>query len=457
MPSYQQVTLDSLITEISTLLDDPTQVYWVPEEIKLAIFEALRVWGALTSYWRSRGTFNLDPSQATPWYDLGEIFAAGATFPFRTRSTTLDQLTREIQYMSLEAANGISGAGMSGQITISSILQALQRARNRFVLDAHFPLSLATLFGGPPPPEGIFQFSESAVFVHRVGWQDYPGGVGSGAGGQWANLWREDSWSMDKGFSGLQGLTPGLPASYSEASLAPLQFEILPIPQNEGSAEALIVASKRLDLADPLSLFSVPDEWAHAVKYAALSDLYSAESQNKDPLRAQYAEMRYQQAIAFAKDARSIIRLAANGQPLITDSLAALDAGSCYWRNQTGPPQSAGLAYDWIGINPGVPSSASSITADVVAVAPLPVLGGDFLPLGQEELDNIIDYVTHVLTFKCGGQEFTGTFPGYDSFLQSVAGRNSINAAKVRYLTPLFATPQQEWQRRPDQLEKRSQ
>lgn len=420
------------------LLDDSAEVYWTQTEKYYAIWEALRVWGALTNYWRARGTFPWTAAASSPWTDLSVALPA-----LRPRTVTLDQLTREIQFMCLEAANGISGTGMSGQISVSSILQALQRARNRFALDTRLPLEALSVSYPVPPPDGLVSFNQSSVFVHRASWQDDQSSA-------WFNLWRDDAFGVDR--AGLAQQTT-IPEVFSESQLSPLQLQLSPIPAAAGELELIIVPSEVIDLTDPLSTFNLPDEWIHAVKYAALADLFSAESQNTDPLRANYAESRYQQALAFARDARSIHRMTIAGAPVPLDSVASLDAGSPYWRNQTGAVSVCGVMYDFIAFSPGVSDGSYTITAEVSQSAPIPLSAGVAMPIGDEELANILDYATHVLTFKCGGREFSQTFAGYNSFLQAVAGRKGINAAKVRYLEPAWGQPQREWATRPDRME----
>ena len=457
--AYSQVSLGGLTTQISSLLDDVNARYWTALEIQYAIWEGLRVWGALTSFWRTRGSFTLQPangglwSAATfpwlpsvfpwqytssfPWYDLSAQLPA-----LRSRTVTLNQITQEIQFMLLEAPNGISGAGMSGQVSVTSILNAVRRARNRFVLDAHLPLSIHAILASPPPTQGTVQFEQNAVFVHRASWQDIPGST-------WNNLWREDAWSVDHGNPDWT-LEPSSPLQYSESELAPLQLQLSPIPVNEGILEALTVDSVQLDLTSPTTNMLVPDEWAHAIKYAALADLLSAESQLVDPMRAQYAEQRYQQAIAFAADARSILRLTVNNVPIPLDSLAALDAGQPYWRNQTGPPQAVATLYDLFTCSPGTVDQPYGAAVDVVQSAPIPKLATDEIQLGLEDIDHLVQYVTHILTFKCGGKDFS--MAGYDDFMGAVASRKGVNRAKIRYLGPLFAQAQREWAARPDRV-----
>jgi hypothetical protein len=132
--AYTQYSLDSFASQIGILLDDQNELYWTRQEKYLAIWEAMRVWGAYTSYWRNRGAFVTQYTwESLPipwgsaafnwntipvWYDLAGFLPA-----LRTRTWTLNQIVTDIQYMCLEAANGISGTGMSGQISIQSILQ----------------------------------------------------------------------------------------------------------------------------------------------------------------------------------------------------------------------------------------------------------------------------------------------------------------------------------------------
>lgn len=434
---YSQTTLDQFVGQIGDLMDDPGHVYWKVPEITFALWEALRVWGALTNYWRTRGSFALVPSPS-PYYDLSIQLPN-----LRTRSWTLGQMVQEIQYMLLENPSGISGAGMSGQITIQSILNAIQAARNRFVLDVHLPLSIHSTPSGPPPPQGMVQFDQSSVFVHRASWLDAHSLT-------WNNVWREDIWSADKN-DPTWTLEPTTPQIYSEAENSPLKLQLSPAPNTEGSLEILSVDSSLLDLTNPAATFGIPDEWIHAVKYSALSYILYGEGQIKDVVRAEYAERRYQQAVEFAKDARSVFRLLSNNVPLPLDSLASIDAGSPFWRNQVGPPEMAGALYDIVTFSPGSPDQPYGITADVSQTAPLPTTH-QFIQLGYEDIDHIIDYVSHVLTFKCGGDDFKSTYPGYDSYMSAVASRKGVNAAKIKYLTPLMGQPQVEWAMRPDRV-----
>jgi hypothetical protein len=430
--TYSQTTLGFLTTQVSTILDDLGAVYWTVPEIQYALWEALRVWGALTNYWRARGAFTFSPASSSPFVDLSQALPA-----LRTRSWTFTQVFQEIAYALLEP---VGGGQFSGQVSPVSLTYAISRARNRFVRDVRFPISIHEQFGGVPPnPSGTISFPQSSVFVHRAQWQDQ-------MSGKWTNLWRQDEWALDHGNPSWT-VEPGSPLAYSESMLAPLTIQLSPAPSAIGSLETLTVDS--LEVIGPLG---IPDEWSHAVKWGALSELLTAESQLHDPLRAQYAEQRYQQAVTFAQDARSILRLQLEGVPLPIDAMANIDAGIPYWRNTSGVPYLAGVLYDIVCPVPGIPSRVFGATADVVQSAPIPLEPANQVPIGREDLDHIIDYATHILAFKCGGKDFTDTMPGYDGFMKAVSSCKGVNAAKIQYLTPLFAQPQMEWAVRPDRL-----
>jgi len=436
---YTQTTLASFISDIGVLLDDTAGVYWTAPEITLALYEALLVFGAETNYWRTLGPFFFDPASPIPYYDLSVKLPT-----LRTRNWTLGQMVMDIQYMLLENPSGIAGTGMSGQISINDILNAIVDARNRFVLDAHLPLSVHEAYGSLNN-NGLVTFSDTAVFVHRASWKDQLSTT-------WYNLWRSDEWSIDR--SNPKWITePGTPQVYSEASLAPLHLQLAPAPAASGSLEALTVDSLIVNTANDSSTFNVPDEWIHAVKYAALSQILGSDSQIYDPLRAQYAEERYKQAIDFAKDARSIIRLICSGAPLNIVPMQSVDAGLPSWRNQTpGPPSMAGTFYDIVVPIPGTPDQSYGVYADVVQTAPLPT-SAQYIQMGEEDIDNLKKYVTHILLFKCGGNEFKESLSDYDVYQKNVAGRKGVNAAKIRYFAPMFNQPNQEWGARPDRIE----
>lgn len=440
--AYSQIILSALIAQISTILDDVvggpsgTGVYYVQQEIQYAIYEALRVFGAMTSAWRSRGTFTITPT--TPWYDLSVQLPA-----LRSRSWTLNQIIQQMQYMLLENPSGIAGTGMSGQISINDLLSAVQRVRNSFVIDTKFPTTVH-----PPTdfaviaPDGLIQLLNSTVYLHRLAFQD-------GTSGAWSNLWRTDSWATDHN-NQLWTVQPATPQSFSQSENSPLTAQLIPPPVNAGGIEAITVDSLEIDITDPNATLGIPDEWAHAVLYGALASVFSG-GQADDPLRYQYCAQRYQQAVDAAKMARSLIRLQLANVPLPLDTMASIDAGFPYWRNQPGPPQMAGALYDLVGFA-GIPDQSYSVTADVVQSAPLPGLG-DAVQVGPEDIPLLTEYAICTLLLKCGGSDFTSTIGGLQHFMDACVMRNNILKVKAVSYQSTFGQWQFEQAHRPDRME----
>lgn len=438
--AYTQVSLANILSQLSTLLDDPLERYWSAEEKTYAVWEALRVWGAYTNYWRDRGSFNTRTSTGTssPFYDLSVELPT-----LRPRVWTLDQITKDIQYACLEAPSGVIGSGMSQQISVQSITQAVKRARNQFVIDALFPVSVLSM-PSPAPPDGVISFDQSAVMVHRVTWKDSFTGL-------WTNLWRDDDYAFDRS-NPEWTLESGQPAKFSESELAPLRIQLEPNPANGGTLEALAVLSLDLDITDDGASLAIPDEWVHAVKWGALADIFGSESQNADPLRNAYAEQRYSQAVDLARMARSVMRVLASEKPLPLDSLAAIDSSIPYWRSQFEVPYLSGALYDLVAVAP-MPPGTVGLAVDVVRAAPLPSQATDKLQIGLEDIDNVTNYASHILTFKCGGSEFQSTYRQYDDFMKACQLRGNINKAKIRYMQGLLGVNQKEQSDRPDKVE----
>jgi hypothetical protein len=144
--AYTQTTRAGFRTELAQALNDTGNVYWAADELNRALNEALLCWGALTSYWTTRGIFPTVAS--TPFYDLSVQLPA-----LRARAYTFDDLTKEIQYHLLEPAAGVVGTGMTDQFSIGQITSALARRRNQFVIDSRIPLTFTTV-PAPAPPIG---------------------------------------------------------------------------------------------------------------------------------------------------------------------------------------------------------------------------------------------------------------------------------------------------------------
>jgi hypothetical protein len=426
---YQQYTMASLIAEIAGLIDDPTNIQWTYQEIRYGCIEALRYWGALTSYWRARGTFNT--TAGVPWADLSVELPA-----LRSRTVTFNDLALEIDYHCFELPGGVAGTGLTSQFNIQSIITSIIRGRNRFVMDAGLPLTVVPAAVVSSPPQGRFFVSEDLVYLRHGYWLDTPSSA-------WSTLRASDAWAQDS-YDPRWTLETGIPFSFSTSVTRPLEVQLAPVPTNDGQVEWLAAESDDYEQPiTPTTLLGLPDEFAHAVKYAALSDLFTMDGESNDPQRADYCDRRYQQTVAIAKDHKSVARVQINNVPIGLSTLTMLDNAYPRWRMSSGVPIQAGCDLDMLAFYK-VPNSILGVQCDVLASAPIPPSDSTYLQIGREFIPNIIDYVQHYLSFKLAGTEFFMNISLYDNFMSSAKDRNAIQSKQIRYMAPLYGMPGRE-------------
>jgi len=428
--AYAQITQAGLAQEIAVALQDPSHVYWSLGEIYAAIDEGLLYWGALTSWWRERGTFST--SAATPLYDLHTLLPT-----LRARTYTLGDLTNEILYHFLEPCTGspagVAGTGDTDQFTIGQITSVLTRKRNELAIDAKLPQTFSTI---PVPftPEGILTLGDEIALTGRGAWEDISTGIISPLNVE--DYWAAQSWAP------LWTVTPNKPYAMAFGETQPLQVQFIPPPLSAGNLHLVHVDTIGMAIADGTP-FEMPDEYVHAIKYASMYELLATNNQGYDAQRAQYCIERYKSYVELSKLQRSIIRIYLQGVPLPLDTLQALDSGRPNWQNQPGVPNLCGVAYDIIALS-NVPTQAFGMAADVIRSAPLPATTTDFIQLGREEIPYLMDYCRHVLSFKMGGSDFIASVALYDNFLTGAKQRNKLLVSKIPYLQPLFNNAERE-------------
>ncbi len=423
---YSQYTRSQFTSELAIALSDPNHTYWALDELERALNEALLHWGALSSYWTTSGLF--DTVANTPFYDLSAELPA-----LRTRAYTLGNLYKEIQYHLFEPATGVAGGGIGAtdQFTITQITNALARRRNQFVIDSRIPLTFSQV-NVPAPPVDTMAITQDVALIARAAWIDAATGVVT-------PLRRTDTFAAQS-YSPIWNLNPGKPYGYSQVESMPLTLILVPPPLASGAIHLTYAKTITMAVADA-TLLQVPDEFAGTIKWGALYEILSTNSQGYDPIRTKYALERYTAGIELTAMLRSVMRVRANNIVLPVTTLARLDAGTPYWQTGTGPIEKVACAYDLLAFK-SVPGAVYSITCDVVQAAPLPTADGDFIQVGPEEMGYLMDYCRHILQFKVGGVEFVQSMPLYDNFLKGATQRNKLIAAKARYLTPLFNQPQ---------------
>lgn len=115
-------------SQLAARLYDPTKQFWSDAELGTLLTEALRVWQALTAYWRKEFVFPTVPNQT--WYDL-----TTQANSLRPQTLTDQSLLIDIERALLEpvtSAYPLAWAG-SSQFALDDILQAINRRRDELL------------------------------------------------------------------------------------------------------------------------------------------------------------------------------------------------------------------------------------------------------------------------------------------------------------------------------------
>jgi hypothetical protein len=419
----------SLVAQVAALNDDPNFIQWTYAETRYAIIEALRYWGCLTSYWRAKGEFSLSPT--VPWYDLSVQLPA-----LRPRTVTFNDIVTEIDFHCFELPGGVAGTGLSSQFNITQIINSVIRGRNRLVMDAALPLNVSAPQPVTASPDAVITVDESYVYLRHGYWQDQVSGA-------WTVLRPTDAWAQDS-YNPQWTLEPRVPFAFSQSVTQPTQVQLFPPPLNDGAIEWVTALSDNYTQpVTPTTLLGVPDEFSHAIKYAALSDLFTMDGESFDPYRADYCDRRYQQTVAVAKDHKSAARVQINNVPIGLSTITQLNAAFPYWRMTSGKPYNSGCDLDLLCFSK-VPDSGYGCTVDVLASAPIPASDDEFIQIGREMIPTIIDYAQHYLGFKLAGVEFFSNMSLYDNFMSSAKDRNAIQSKQIKFMGPLYGMPGRE-------------
>lgn len=136
---------------------------------------------------------------------------------------------------------------------------------------------------------------------------------------------------------------------------------------------------------------------------------------------------------------------AANGGtgPLVNGSITDLDLGRPTWRLETiatGGDVPAVLTY-WAPISlqqiviwPCLPlGGVGSLYVDGIAQTPVLVEDGDFVNLGEETIDILVDYALHCIAFKLGGPQWRATVPYFDAMLEAAMNENGRLKVNLKF------------------------
>jgi hypothetical protein len=119
------------------------------------------------------------------------------------------------------------------------------------------------------------------------------------------------------------------------------------------------------------------------------------------------------------------MRVEFNSTPLSQGSLTNWDKGYPKWEGRPSTPQEwAPIGVSLIALRPADAVGYNSLVIDGLSSAPQLIKPTDFIDIGAEELNTLVNYCQYLGTFKEGGAEFDAGIPLYQSFLKAASVKN---------------------------------
>ena len=434
---YSYVTRAQMLQELLNRLYDPTGVFWSAAfdgELDEYINEALRTWNALTSYWRDDFVFT--PSFAgIRWYDIPSLPNTLRPYVFLDTNIYF-----EMQWMLLEPATGINPWTGSSQFTADDFLNAVQRRRDEVLSVTGCTIARVNP-NGPrtvPAVAGRITLPDTVIDIRRMAYLP--------AVGLPSTVWPEDTWGEMAFQPRYLQLPAGTPDTYLQSTQPPISFDTNRPPGSAGVYELLTIESGPPMSVTVPSKLNIPDDWVHVVKWGALDDLLSRESNAKDSLRAQYCEGRYRMGLRLLQNASALLGVRVNNVPIQIDSINAADKYQATWQAQpNGPPTAAYYSgLNWLALSPAPESTNYSITLTVVENAPVNNAPGSQVQMGRDVYDAVLDYAQHLAAFKMGGAEFLATLPLFQRFMKQASIYSSKLSEIAEYTSAILGLASRE-------------
>lgn len=423
--AYAYITLTTAISLLAARLYDPNNQFWTSAELTSYIKEAIRTWNAYTGFHRT--DMNVTLTANIWWYDLPAMPGS-----VRPHSVTDKDIIDQISYHLLEpldAAYPLVWAGTT-QFSYADILGAIERRQNETlgVTGCSLTRSLVTA----PIISGAIVLSDPVIDIRRVMWIPTDHTYYHNTILRQSDQYAERSFDYSTYLSGT--ITP--PLTWFQSTEQPISFNVDRIPPTAGQYELITVDAGSVPSTSSAAAMAVPDDWTWVVKFGALMDLMSRDSNAQDTLRSQYCQYRYKEGLAMLSTAPSVLSVRRTTIPMALDAVRSGDDFNPYW--QALPASTPVRAYtaglNLIGFGPKPDSSVSHIiTLSLVQNAPIPATGASYLQIAKDDLDIVLDYAQHLAAFKLGGAEFTATIPLYQNFFKRATIYNSKLRAMGQY------------------------
>jgi hypothetical protein len=370
------IQLSTFYAALAARLDDETNQFWPQAELLLYIQEAMRVWNALTAYWR--GDFTFPAQQGVTWYDITNLTTAPNTLrPFTLTTTTLYMI---LQYHLLEPPTGAGPWTGSAQFALSDIQNAVTQRSNELLGATGCTIQQSLIAAAP----GRTALPATTLDLRRVAF------IPATGFGSPSTLWQDDAWAWESFEPNYTTLPPAIPSTYAQNTQPLLTFDVDTQLNVPGQYELL---TTQATAGAPGASLIVPDDWAWVIKYGALGDLLGRESNAKDPLRQAYAEQRYSQGMSLLAMAPAALAFRVNNVPAEIDAVRSADLYNWAWEGVAPGAPSTVLAagMNLVALTPQPDAGAYSLTATVVENCPVPSAPTDCINVTEDVYEALLD------------------------------------------------------------------
>lgn len=404
--SYTQVTFQQLVTQFALRLGDSGFKFWLQAEMQSYLIEALRTWTAMSAYLSVNVPVQLSPNQVL--FDLIDLV------PQIAPSVTDRDLIAEICQMLQEPIATTAWVG-SEQFNYDQIVTSIQKRLDKFLLETGIRLTASEQSSSGNPVD----LDDAVIDVRRAMWKD--------TDGVYSVMWKADPTQLMSANPSWKNTTSGIypPTDYTVGLQMPLFLYYTPQPTVPGTIALITVNSRGvLNPAVSPTVLGIPDDLAWVVKFGALADILSVDGPGEDLSRAAYCEARWADGIKLARIVNVVRTAYINGVPAYIDSLSELDQVVPGWvAALAGTPQFIAVDQNILAVSPITDNANPMLTLDITPKFPVPALT-DFLQLGKENLDVILDYAEHLAHFKEGTSEITTAMPLYKNMVSLAAMQN---------------------------------
>jgi hypothetical protein len=430
---YSHTSYLQLRQALAARLGDSGNVFWTDAELGRYTLEALRTWGLYATYWRSRGIFATQQNVA--FYDVTSTSGSSAQMSALLGGSLRDtDLITDICYALMEiqpSGNPLAWNGTS-QFLLTDLTTALTRRRDQFLAETGAVLANQVIPSGVPVDGRVF-VPDTTIDIRRAAWKDDTNAI--------FTLPRVDELQLDYAMTGWN-INRGTPNFWTTIASPPLIVQLAPPPLASGSLDLLTVSSG-VTLDGSGVLLGIPDDFAPVLKWGALADLLGKDGEARDPDRAAYCELRWQQGVELARINPTVIRAEIQGVENIVDDLWALDRALPGWQSQSNAsqPTVVGTAgRNMVALANMPDANGYSVTLDVVQKSIVPSVDADSLQVGREVLNVLLDYAEHLAAFKMQGVEWRATDRAMQNLIRHAAIHNEKLQASALFKEIMWPT-----------------